>query len=307
MVKLYLVTGFLGAGKTTFLKKFIQELSKFRLHIIVNEFGKEGIDGQILRELGMAVDEINNGSIFCSCRLDKFEEVLLQAVDGKPDIILVEASGLSNPTNVRKILAQPDKFQDIEYMGSICLVDAVRFLKVYETAAVVKKQIGISDSIILNKTDLASEEQRKKVREVLGNIRPDIPVYETAYGEMKAEWLERLNTPRAAGEEQRIQNADITLRKCQIQIKDTFTYYRFQKFVEMFLEDTYRVKGFVRLEGKIYLTDCVGNMFKAEPYDGAVENINVLTALSGNGLPIKKSIREAEKWYPDDIEKIEFN
>lgn len=69
MSKLYLITGFLGAGKTTFLKNFINELSDYRLHLIINEFGKEGVDGELLRELGTALDEINNGSIFCSCRL----------------------------------------------------------------------------------------------------------------------------------------------------------------------------------------------------------------------------------------------
>ena len=76
MSSLYLITGFLGAGKTTFLKQFMKQFSSERMHIIVNEFGKEGIDGELLSELGIALDEINNGSIFCSCRLDKFKNVL---------------------------------------------------------------------------------------------------------------------------------------------------------------------------------------------------------------------------------------
>ena len=101
MSKLYLITGFLGAGKTTFLKNFIRLFEGKRMHIIVNEYGKEGIDGQLLKELGTVLDEINNGSIFCSCRLDKFEEVLQKALSAAPDVILIEASGLSNPTNVR--------------------------------------------------------------------------------------------------------------------------------------------------------------------------------------------------------------
>ena len=65
--------------------------------MIVNEYGKEGIDGQLLKEVGSVLDEINNGSIFCSCRLDKFEEVLGKALKSQPDVILIEASGLSNP------------------------------------------------------------------------------------------------------------------------------------------------------------------------------------------------------------------
>ena len=81
----------------------------------MNEFGKEGIDGELLSELGIALDEINNGSIFCSCRLDKFENVLQQVLQEKPDVIIVEASGLSDPTNVKKILNHRENFQDWIY------------------------------------------------------------------------------------------------------------------------------------------------------------------------------------------------
>ena len=117
MSRLYLITGFLGAGKTTFLIQFMKQFSSERMHIIVNEFGKGGIDGELLSELGIALDEINNGSIFCSCRLDKFENVLQQVLQEKPDVIIVEASGLSDPTNVKKILNQREKFPGLEYMG----------------------------------------------------------------------------------------------------------------------------------------------------------------------------------------------
>ena len=185
MSKLYLVTGFLGAGKTTFLKNFIRSFENQRLHIIVNEYGKEGIDGKLLREVGTVLDEINNGSIFCSCRLDKFQEVLQKALESQPDVIIIEASGLSNPTNVRKIMGQKEKFPGLEYMGSICLLDAKRFHKVYETATVVKKQISISDIILINKTDLATKEELQNIYVVIRDHRPDIPIFETTYGQIR--------------------------------------------------------------------------------------------------------------------------
>ena len=301
MTKLYLITGFLGSGKTTFLKNLIRHFSDCRLHIIVNEFGREGIDGQLLKEMNTALDEINNGSIFCSCRLDKFEEVLQHALATKPDIIIIEASGLSNPTNIRKILAQPDKFPDVDYMGSICLIDARQFPKVYDTATVVKKQIAVSDIILLNKTDLADEAAIASICEKLLAHRPDIPIFHTTYGAIQPEWLEQMKKPSLLEEKPEMQRKDITLRSYLITVKDNFTCYNFQKFVEMFLDDTYRVKGFVELESKVYLVDCVGNMFKAVPYGETVSNLNELVVLSGNGLPTAKSIREAIKWYPDNI------
>lgn len=306
MAKLYLVTGFLGAGKTTFLKNFIRLFDGQRMHIIVNEYGKEGIDGQLLGELGTVLDEINNGSIFCSCRLDKFEEVLQKALLKNPDVIIIEASGLSNPTNVRKIMAQEEKFPGLEYMGSICLLDARRFHKVYQTATVVKKQISISDIILINKTDLAAEEELNFVRKTIREHRPDIPIFETSFGKILDQWLEKMKKPVLSDEKPEMQTRDITLRSYILKITDTFTPYELEKFVTMFLDDTYRVKGFVHMEGNTWLLDCVGNLFKLTLYNNEVSSRNEIVILAGNGLPTAKSIKEAVKWYPDKVESFEM-
>lgn len=301
MSKLYLVTGFLGAGKTTFLKNFIHMFDGQRLHVIVNEYGKEGIDGKILQEVGTVLDEINNGSIFCSCRLDKFEEVLQKALESQPDVIVIEASGLSNPTNVRKIMAQEEKFPGLNYMGSICLVDAKRFHKVYQTATVVKKQISISDIILINKTDIATEEELKNVRQMIMNQRPDIEIFETSYGKIAPEWLEMMKKPPLSTERPEIQTKDITLKSYILEISDKFTCFELEKFVEMFLPDTYRVKGFVALEGKTFLLDCVGSLFQMKEYQGETADVNKIVVLAGNGLPAAKSVKEAITWYPGKV------
>jgi G3E family GTPase len=102
MTRLYLITGFLGAGKTTFLKKFAL-LAGGRLSIIVNEFGRENIDERLLAKLNARLAGVAGGSIFCTCRLDQFENALLEALEGAPDAILVETSGLSDPTAIRDV------------------------------------------------------------------------------------------------------------------------------------------------------------------------------------------------------------
>ena len=107
MSKLYLITGFLGAGKTTFLKRFLDLFAGQKIQLIINEFGQEGVDGTLLSGLGAYLQEISGGSVFCSCRLDQFESVLRSSVDLHPDVILVEASGLSDPTGVRRLSDRP--------------------------------------------------------------------------------------------------------------------------------------------------------------------------------------------------------
>ena len=158
MAKLYLITGFLGAGKTTFLRELVKLFSDEKIALIINEFGKVGVDGPLLQELDISMTEINNGSIFCSCQIGQFEQALQDVAAQSPAYVFVEASGLADPTAIRSILSQPHLCSGLEYAGAICLVDGVRFQKVYQTARVSRMQLAISDLVLINKADLATQE-----------------------------------------------------------------------------------------------------------------------------------------------------
>lgn len=307
MTGIYLITGFLGAGKTTFLKKFVKLHASHRMRIIVNEFGKEGVDGKLLSELPIIVDEINNGSIFCSCRLEQFETVLLKGLEDKPELIIIEASGLSDPTNVRKILAQQGKFTDVELLGSICIVDAINFKKVIATARVCKKQLSVSDLIIVNKADIATEEDIALTQSLIAELYPEMVVHLTSFGKIEPEWLEELRCKKSENPPL-MQTKDIGLQKALIHISDDMGLFEFKKFLEMICEDTYRIKGFVKLEGKTYLVDCVGSLVSVKEYplqDDETIQLNHIVTLAGGGMPMKKSIENAKKWYDKFILAVE--
>ena len=102
---------------------------------------------------------------------DQFEEVLVKTISEGPDVILVETSGLSDPTNVKKILHN-EKFSSIAYKGCICMIDAVNIKKVISTARVCKKQISVSDILIINKTDLVSDDELGDVKRLLTEQKP---------------------------------------------------------------------------------------------------------------------------------------
>lgn len=307
MSELYLITGFLGAGKTTFLKNFIRLFAGRKIQLIVNEFGNEGVDGPLLSELGAYLSEISGGSVFCSCRIDQFEKVLRQSAGIHADVILVEASGLSDPTGVRKLFTQSDRFPGIEYQGAVCLVDAVRFPKLYATARTCVKQLAASDAAVVNKVDRANAEQLAETLSLIRGQRPDMPVLETSFGVVGAEILETLSQARVLPEHDMMLTEDLTLRKMLITVAPSITPYNLQKFLEMFLEDTFRVKGFIQTSGGLYLVDCVGNLVQLSPYAGAVaqEKVGRLVVLSGAGMPVKKRVKEAVRWYPEDILSVE--
>ena len=306
--RLYLITGFLGSGKTTFLKSFIRLFQGQRIQLIVNEFGREGVDGALLSDLGAHLDEIAGGSVFCACRMDQFEKRLRESEQLDTDVLLVEASGLSDPTGVRRLFSHSGRFSWIDYRGAICLVDAVRFPKLYATARACVRQLAAGDVAVINKIDLASKAQLADTLALVRGQRPDITVVETRYGAVDATLLPLLEGARAVSHADMPLSADLTLRRLSISVSPAISPYALEKFIEMFCECTFRVKGFVQTTQGLRLVDCVGNAVSLSPWDGArvpPERVGWLNVLSGAGMPLRAAVQEACKWYQPYILEVQ--
>lgn len=285
-----MITGFLGAGKTTFLKNFIRLLAPKRILLIVNEFGKEGVDGKLLREMNSALAEINNGSIFCACRLDKFEETLKSALIEKPDVIVTEASGLADPTNVSHVLSQ---YPEINYKGSICLADSVQLPRVYHTAVVSQKQLAVASLVLLNKIDKATTEQLESTHNLILQTNPAAYIKQTEFGHIEPEWLELL-TP-VPDFERVSERRDITLQKAIIEVSSDMNSETMLHCLKQLSESTYRIKGFLSLVDGVFYADCTGPEIQLKPWQG--ETNNRLVLLAGKGMPLRNSIKQALSWY----------
>lgn len=298
MSRLYLITGFLGAGKTTFLRQFITLFRSEKVRLIINEFGQEGIDSTLLSDLDAVMREISGGSVFCACRMDQFEAALQQC--GEEEIILVEASGLSDPTGVRRLFTQTDRFPHIQYMGAICLADAVRFPKVYATVRSCVRQIAASDVILLNKVDRASVEQLAHTRELIRGQRPDISILETSFGHIPSHFLEILQESQRGDLDNLPLIQDLSSKRMTLRLNSEISVYELEMFIRMFAENTFRVKGFIqtRDQGTV-LADCVGNVVCVTPTDVNVspEKLGALTILSGGRMPLRSAVQTACRWY----------
>lgn len=304
MTKLYLITGFLGAGKTTCLKNLVRCFPGRKLALIVNEFGREGVDGALLSALGVALTEIDNGSIFCSCRLDQFESALADALAQGPDVILVEASGLADPTGAARVLDQPSRLPGLSYAGAICLVDAAQFHKVSAAARVCALQLAASDLVLINKTDLASAGETARIRADILARYPRCRVHETTFGQVDPAWLAALEAP-APQAESASQARDITLLKFTLVLDGGFTAAGLEKFLALFAGDTYRIKGFVPLPEGLFLVDCAGPQVRLTPWPGMAPNPGRLTVLYGSGLPARQSVQEAINCCTGCVVRIE--
>ena len=99
--------------------------------------------------------------------------------------------------------------------------------------------------------------------------------------------------------------ADLTTRSLAVRMKRTVTTDMIERFLKMFAEMTFRIKGFIQTEeAGLCLVNCVGNLISVEPYGDRVpeEKIGTIVILSGAGMPVKKHVKEAIRWYPEDVE-----
>ena len=123
MTKIDIISGFLGSGKTTFIKKMIDEVFKGeKIVLIENEFGEVGIDGGFLKDAGIEITEMNSGCICCSLVGD-FGKNLNEVIEKfHPDRILIEPSGVGKLSDVMKSVMDIEKEQDVKLNGLVTVV-----------------------------------------------------------------------------------------------------------------------------------------------------------------------------------------
>lgn len=184
-----LVTGFLGCGKTTFLNRVIKIFPKnLKLMILMNEFGEIGLDGILIESDELEILEISKGSIFCVCVKTDFIRSLNEIAHSiKPDVLIVESTGVANPSDLKKDLNLSIFQNRFKLSEQICLIDADCFEAVYETFVSVEKQITSSTLFIINKTDLASEQKISRVKEIVRKYHSSPEFFETTYADVPLE------------------------------------------------------------------------------------------------------------------------
>ncbi len=289
MTRLFLITGFLGSGKTTFLKKLAPRLGG-RLSIIVNDFGRERIDEKLLSEVNARLSGIAGGSVFCTCRLDQFENALSEALEDAPDAILIETSGLSDPTAMRDVLGLRPEFAQIDYRGCVCLADARNLHKVYETARVVRKQLDAADLVVLTKCDAAREAQVALAKSLIRkHVEPE-NIMEVSFGDLSGAQAERILSMKAEPRGGFL-TADLGLHSLTLRVDGRATSGEVAAFLRALAPDAYRAKGFLRLMDGVYRVDCVGQDVLLAPWDGGADNL--LSVLYAYGQQAKKAVEAA--------------
>ena len=169
-----IITGFLGAGKTTFINGILKNNAELKFALVENEFGEVAIDSKLIKGVEASrIFELKNGCICCTIS-NEYELALAELVEKFPDVyhLLIETTGIANPAPViRPFFADENMTKLFHFNGTVCLVDALNYQR-YPAKILANKQIAIADYLIITKAEELNAEQKTAFSDVVKRINP---------------------------------------------------------------------------------------------------------------------------------------
>ena len=258
MIPICLITGFLGSGKTTLLQRLARQFDGGRIVFLVNEFSAEDIDGALVSQTHADTIIIPGGSIFCRCLVTEFIQSLktlperFGTAEAPVEGVVIEASGIANPKAAARMLRETRLDETYRLASILSVVDAGSFPVLIHTLPNITQQIEASDLVILNKTDLFSEDQLADVEEKIHAIAPRAAIERASYCEVELDPF--LLRERQAMDGEYALCSDPHFVSAGLQLHEPLDLDRLTRAIEADADLIYRVKGFVPThDGVVYL------------------------------------------------------
>ena len=191
MTKIDIISGFLGAGKTTYIKKMLEEAYKGeKVVLIENEFGEVGIDGGFLKDAGITISEMNSGCICCSLVGD-FDKNLHEVLEKfSPDRILIEPSGVGKLSDVMTSVIKLEETADVKLCGLVTVVNALKASKQMKAfGEFFNNQIEFATTVVLSRSQTATEDQLEFCVKQIQKLNPKAAIITTPWEEITGEKL----------------------------------------------------------------------------------------------------------------------
>lgn len=306
--KLIVLTGFLGSGKTTFLSHFIeyQAARNQFVAIIQNEIGEKGLDARLLGQ-HYAVEEIDEGCVCCTL-IDNLTSAIDQIRKNyQPDFIIVETTGLANPAN---LLSELSELEDrLQFCSVTCVLDALNAPSALPAYAILKDQIRVSDTILINKTDLAAPSTVGKLEQEVRGLNPFCAIHKTSNGDIPPRELYGVNfeglhspqTPQSCGcshdghSHQCATHHQYGIRSELWTPAGPVDRQALEAFLLSLPPTVLRVKGLIRFDGEDGLSICqhVQNAVQLTHYRGQDEPSEFLVFIGENLEAVIPRVDEA--------------
>lgn len=198
-----IITGFLGAGKTTFINVLLAHKNALNMAdkwaILVNEFGKIGIDGKLFTDNDVAIKEVSGGCICCTNQLPLQIALVRLLFDHKPSHLIIEPTGLAHPDELLSQLGAPHWQTSLDLRATICVLNAAQWQEEhYRNHNGYQVHVKFSDIVVINRTETLSTDQYQALNDWIGSIHPDAQIIDmntTSADELMA-LLGKMPTPK---------------------------------------------------------------------------------------------------------------
>ena len=301
-ISVTVITGFLGAGKTTFINVLLKKYPEKHFALVENEFGEVSIDTKLIRGVDVSqMFELKEGCICCTIT-DEYELVLQELAERFPDVehLLIETTGIADPTSVIRPFFKDENLKNIySFNCTVCLVDALNFENQPEKE-ISLKQIAVADLILINKSENLLKIQRDKFKNKISQINPLSEIQYSEFGAFGDFQLDKAFYQSKLLPD--ISNGVHLHSKIKTQTISFYVPLNKKDFIEklsyaldIYKSEIYRVKGILCFESEPYefILQGVGGSFELVESDflllstksevvfiGMLEDIN----LSYNGL-----------------------
>ncbi len=199
MIPVVVVTGFLGCGKTSFLRHLLPLCrdANLRPALVINEVGDVDVDGELLSDIHAEQVRLVGGCVCCTLQAQLSETIYDILERNAGDIVIIECSGLSNPMDVVSALSAPAMLREIAVSHIVCLVDSRKVEKLATVAQLAAGQISAADVLVLNKADTIDGQTRASVESFARNINPHAATHWAQFGDIGRDALLGLLTDSA--------------------------------------------------------------------------------------------------------------
>lgn len=261
-----LIAGSLGSGKTTLLRHLVACAGDRRIAILMNEFGEIAIDSRVIEGKHIRMTELAGGCVCCSLT-GEFEAAVREIIDVmRPELIVVETTGVAEPDAV--IFDVEDNLPEVRLDSAVVIADADGMVRFPDLGYVTRSQFEVAGVILINKTDLVSEDELTAVEARLRRVNPDAAIFRTRRCEVDVALLFGVEERRDRRRPQTSAHAHhgpevATFAFCSDRPLDR---KRFEAIVEAMPPEVYRAKGFLRCPEGGFLFNFVAGRWDLEPF-----------------------------------------
>lgn len=292
-IEIILITGFLGAGKTTLMNHLLRQsrFSRQETALVINEFGTIGIDSRLVEAGARVTYEINKGSLFCICtKVDFLNALMAIKRDVNTDRVIIEATGMAETGDLESVLEEPVLAGHYRMAANICVVDGLNVTKILPFMQAVRMQLECADGLVINKSDLLTAQGLERLKEVLTGINPCSRQIAVSYGQVPLNFLLGLEHKKSRGMLRERPPADVV--SCSFATDRMVNRQRFQQVLNQLGRKILRLKGNVNFQdGKRFVEIIYDQYLEREPVSGFPE----ATAFTVIGWKISKP--ELEKIF----------